>query len=89
MLDVIGVDGCAGGRIAVSRDTRGAIKCIRVNRFAELFDNSHPRVVAVDVPIGLLERGGRECDAEARRLLGGRRSSVFPAPIRPILTATS
>ena len=43
----------------------------------------------MDVPIGLLARGARECDVEARRLLGVRRSSVFPAPIRPILTATS
>jgi predicted RNase H-like nuclease len=32
----------------------------------------------------------RTCDVEARRLLGpGRGSSVFPAPIRPVLTATS
>jgi len=87
---VIGVDGCAGGWIAASRDTRGAISCTRVNALAELFDNSKcPRVVAVDVPIGLLARGARECGVEARRLLGDRRSSVFPAPIRPILTATS
>lgn len=90
MVDVIGVDGCAGGWIAASRDTRGAICCRHVNTLAELFDNSNcPRVVAVDVPIGLLERGARDCDVEARRLLGVRRSSVFPAPIRPILTATS
>jgi predicted RNase H-like nuclease len=67
---VIGVDGCASGWIAASRDARGAI-------------------IAVDVPIGLLECGARDCDVEARRLLGVRRSSVFPAPIRPILAATS
>lgn len=89
MADVIGVDGCTGGWIAASRDNRGAIKCIRVDTFSELFGNSCPTVVAVDVPIGLLERGARECDVRARILLGSRRSSVFPAPIRPILTATS
>jgi predicted RNase H-like nuclease len=90
LVDVIGVDGCAGGWIAASRDARGAICCRHVNALAELFGNSLcPRVVAVDVPIGLLERGARDCDVEARRLLGVRRSSVFPAPIRPILTATS
>jgi len=61
-----------------------------VETLAELFAESvPPRVVAVDVPIGLLGRGARDCDVEARRLLGVRRSSVFPAPIRPILTATS
>jgi predicted RNase H-like nuclease len=70
LVDVIGVDGCASGWIAASRDARGAI-------------------IAVDVPIGLLECGARDCDVEARRLLGVRRSSVFPAPIRPILAATS
>ena len=90
MADLIGVDGCVGGWIAASRDPRGAICCQRVERLAELFGGSVlPRVVAVDVPIGLLGRGARDCDVEARRLLGVRRSSVFPAPIRPILTATS
>jgi predicted RNase H-like nuclease len=90
LVDVIGVDGCSGGWIAASRDAQGAICCRHVYALAELFGNSiRPRVVAVDVPIGLLERGARDCDVEARRLLGVRRSSVFPAPIRPILTATS
>jgi predicted RNase H-like nuclease len=90
LADVIGVDGCASGWIAASRDARGAICCSHVNALVELFGNSHcPRVMAVDVPIGLLERGARDCDVEARRLLGLRRSSVFPAPIRPILTAMS
>jgi predicted RNase H-like nuclease len=90
LVDVIGVDGCASGWIAASRDARGAICCRHVNALADLFGNSiRPRVVAVDVPIGLLGRGARDCDVEARRLLGARRSSVFPAPIRPILTATS
>jgi len=47
-----------------------------------------PQVIAIDIPIGLLERGSRDCDREARQLLGpGRASSVFPAPIRPILDA--
>jgi len=90
LADLIGVDGCGGGWIAASRDSRGAICCQRVETLAELFAESVlPRVVAVDVPIGLLRRGARDCDVEARRLLGVRRSSVFPAPIRPILTATS
>lgn len=90
LVDVIGVDGCASGWIAASRDARGAISCRHVNALAELLgEATRPRVIAVDVPIGLLECGARDCDVEARRLLGVRRSSVFPAPIRPILTATS
>jgi predicted RNase H-like nuclease len=42
----------------------------------------------IDIPIGLPERGPRACDREARRMLGPRRSSVFPAPARSVL-ATS
>jgi predicted RNase H-like nuclease len=79
LADVIGVDGCARGWIAASQDASGTIACRRVETLAELFGGSaRPRVVAVDVPIGLLRRGARECDVEARRLLGIRRSSVFP-----------
>jgi predicted RNase H-like nuclease len=90
VANTIGVDGCNGGWIAASRDTRGAIRCWRVETLASLFaDGARPGVVGLDVPIGLLPRGARECDVQARRLLGTRRSSVFPAPIRPMLTARS
>lgn len=43
----------------------------------------------IDVPIGLPGRGPRTCDVLARKLIGPRRSSVFPAPIRPMLGAAS
>ncbi|MGH7254449.1 MAG: DUF429 domain-containing protein, partial [Nitrospirales bacterium] len=49
-----------------------------------------PSVIAVDVPVGLLDRpqpGGRLCDREARRLLGWRASSVFSPPCRTVLRA--
>jgi predicted RNase H-like nuclease len=47
-------------------------------------------VLAIDIPIGLTDAHARQCDAEARRLLGPRRaSSVFPAPIRPALHAST
>ncbi|MCU1487903.1 MAG: uncharacterized protein JWN67_4649 [Actinomycetia bacterium] len=45
--------------------------------------------IAVDMPIGLPESGRRACDSEARKLLGPRRSSVFPVPVRSALAATS
>ncbi len=50
------------------------------------------RLVLVDVPIGLHEDGAeeRQCDREARRLLGWpRRSSVFRVPCRSALEASS
>ncbi|HXZ61101.1 MAG TPA: DUF429 domain-containing protein [Acidimicrobiales bacterium] len=46
-------------------------------------------VAGIDIPIGLPERGPRACDAEARSLLGPRRSSVFPAPVRAVLGAAT
>jgi predicted RNase H-like nuclease len=45
--------------------------------------------VAVDMPIGLTDAGPRSCDIEVRRRLGVRRASVFPAPIRPVLGAST
>ncbi len=47
--------------------------------------------VFIDIPIGLPESGpdGRRCDTEARRLLGQRASSVFSAPLRPVLSEHS
>jgi predicted RNase H-like nuclease len=43
----------------------------------------------IDIPIGLPASGPRACDLAARRLLGPRRSSVFPAPARDVLRAGS
>jgi predicted RNase H-like nuclease len=86
---LVGVDGCRGGWIAAER-AGGRFACARVERLERLFARSlPPDVVAVDAPIGLLERGARECDRAARALLGSRRSSVFPAPLRPLLAAAS
>lgn len=48
-----------------------------------------PFVLAIDMPIGLPDAGDRDCDRIARTLLGPRRSSVFPAPIRPSLAAVT
>ena len=42
---------------------------------------------AIDIPIGLPARDPRPVDLEARRRLGSRSSSVFPAPVRPVLAA--
>ncbi len=43
--------------------------------------------VGIDIPIGLLDTYPRDCDVEARRMLGARRSTVFPAPVRDVLDA--
>ena len=46
-------------------------------------------LLVIDVPIGLMEAGRRHADYAARALLGPRRNSVFPAPLRPALGASS
>lgn len=84
-----GVDGCKGGWVAVVKGGEGihARICSTGAELHALFDESV--IVAIDVPIGLAESGPRACDHHARRYLPGRASSVFPAPIRPILNIDS
>jgi predicted RNase H-like nuclease len=59
-----------------------------VASFAEVLALA-PAAIAIDMPIGLAAAGPRACDVEVRRRLGARRASVFPAPIRPVLVASS
>jgi predicted RNase H-like nuclease len=92
MTMIGGADGCAGGWICIERDT------ITGDIFGEVFSSTREllerarylAVLTVDIPIGLTEAEPRECDREARRLLTSTRaSSVFPAPVRPALDAST
>jgi predicted RNase H-like nuclease len=56
-----------------------------VEHVVRVLDAGDLAVVAVDIPIGLADCEPRACDREARRLLGPRRGSVFPAPARAVL----
>jgi len=83
-----GVDGCRSGWICLSRAGGGPVEVRCVATAAGLFAVApRPDVFAIDIPIGLTETGARRCDEEARALLGPRRTSVFPAPIRAVLEA--
>jgi predicted RNase H-like nuclease len=85
-----GHHGGAEGEVAVGGVTVGDGPRLRVVADFDEALASVDGIVAVDMPIGLPEPGRRRaCDAEARRALGPRRSSVFPAPSRPALDATS
>lgn len=88
---VAGVDGCPAGWAVVLVEEQGhqprlpgAQLCTKFEEVLALFPAL--TVIAVDIPIGLLDqpqRGGRVCDQQARRLLGRpRRSSVFSPPSR-------
>jgi len=89
MAWVAGADGCKGGWIRASRETASGELRFDVCAEAPLLLRTapSPQVLGIDIPIGLPERGTRACEQEARALLGPRRSSVFPAPIRPALAA--
>ena len=88
-----GADGCKGGWIVVLRNTRsGQIKSELVERITEVLEwKSRPKVLSIDIPIGLLDHavpGGRDCDRAARVLLGQpRATSVFSPPARSVLKA--
>jgi predicted RNase H-like nuclease len=90
MAVVRGVDGCKGGWLAVSRDLEtGTVTAGVFETAMALFAKGPVEVTAIDIPIGLPDTGSRLCDREARRLLGPRASSVFPAPARSVLAASS
>ncbi len=89
---VAGVDGCRGGWVVVTLPLRDAAAA-RVAVVDGLEDLAHDlgsgrlAAAAVDIPIGLPRRGSRPADVAARRHLGARRNSVFPAPARAVLDA--
>src|SRR5260370_23745998 len=88
---VAGVDGCQAGGLVVLRELGSDGVVARVLESFALVARlpECPAIVAVDIPIGLLEHaepGGRECDRQARVLLGWpRRNSVFSPPVRSAL----
>lgn len=90
---MIGVDGCRGGWVVAAADAAlSRLSFTLVDDLAPLFAlaaGGHA-LIAIDMPIGLSDEGSRTCDLAARRLLGRpRSSSVFPAPCRAALAATT
>jgi predicted RNase H-like nuclease len=92
---VAGADGCRAGWIVafagVSHNSIGVrdVLSVRVRvltKFADIFAApEQPRLVAVDIPIGLpahIGPQGRGPERAVRPLLGGRQSSVFAVPSR-------
>jgi predicted RNase H-like nuclease len=65
--------------------TRASV--VVVDQFDRLVSDPTLLVIGVDMPIGLPERWGRQADAAARRFLGPRGSTVFPAPPRSLFDA--
>ncbi|MDX1498740.1 MAG: DUF429 domain-containing protein [Woeseiaceae bacterium] len=87
---VAGLDGCRGGWFCVLADGEiGSPGWFLAPTFAAALARLEScTIVGVDIPIGLPERGARDCDQAARQRLGPRRrASVFPAPPRALLGA--
>jgi predicted RNase H-like nuclease len=85
---VLGVDGYKGAWVTARLDGREVTLSILPDALAVLAEPD-VAVIGIDMPIGLSDDGARTCDLEARRRLGRAHSSVFPAPVRPVLAASS
>jgi predicted RNase H-like nuclease len=86
-VELIGLDGCKSGAWVAARPGPTFEIIHDLQPFLDRAAKGELRVV-LDVPIGLIA-AGRLCDAEARKRIGPRRSSVFTPPCREALVATS
>jgi len=92
MANIAGIDGCKVGWFCIFEElpsrqlaSKTFATIDELARHIEQLD-----VVAIDVPIGLTESGPRLCDVAARKMLGPFRGrSVFPAPVRSSLSAST
>ena len=85
MSPVLGVDGAPGGWVGALVDGTDVSFLLLPDAAAALAVPA--AVVAVDMPIGLPERGRRACDLAAKRLLGRAHPRVFLTPPRGVLDA--
>src|ERR1700759_1672753 len=86
-MRVTGVDGCRDGWAAVELDVAGtdgpvgAVAVRLARSLTELLAGTVAgQVVGIDMPLGLLARGWRTADGEARRRLGPRGRWIFGIP---------
>ena len=88
---VAGVDGCRAGWVAFKVEVPSLATSVDLVDLPKLL-SSRPNdllFLAIDIPIGLLDCS-RACDKAARKLLGQPRgTSVFAAPCRVALSATT
>jgi predicted RNase H-like nuclease len=87
---VAGVDGVPGGWVVARLRPgcgTGVDWAVLPDATAVLAWTAGCDAVGVDIPLGVPVAGRRRCDRLAARRLGAARSSVFPAPPRPVLAA--
>ncbi len=89
MINFVGVDGCSAGwfAIAFADDNHLHFQMFgSIDQMWEAFRQA--QLILIDIPIGLPHWRNRSCDVEARKILGRRGASVFPAPSRPAISET-
>ena len=93
---IAGADGCRGGWVVATADldpddgrclALHAAAIDRLDSFVAMTRAGALACLAIDMPIGLLDVHPRTADVEARRILGPRRSSVFPTPLSVVVEA--
>lgn len=87
-----GVDGCRRGWVIASWEAPTLTVTVVPDFGAVAATTTDAALVLIDIPIGLAGSGlraERGCDLGARALLGPRRSSLFPVPVRAAVHAGS
>ena len=89
---IVGVDGSPAGWAVAGRDEQGPVFVEEVSSIQDIFERWSVQILAVDMVIGIpefAERGGRQAEREARKLLSPRGSVVFSAPCRTAVYASN
>jgi predicted RNase H-like nuclease len=84
-MKVIGLDGCSQGWIGVVLDGEDVLAHYFANVSEVLDVFPDVQVIAIDIPLGLIDSGPRRADILARAKLPGRASTIFNAPPRACL----
>ena len=83
----VGIDGARGGWVVAT--CAGGNISLQLYRAIADVPLSSPCRVLIDMPIGLPSQNRRLCDAQARELLGPRRSTIFSVPSRSAVYTNS
>ena len=89
-MRVLGIDGCRTGWVGILLDGEqvGAVHGATIgDLLAAAGGVGALSCIAVDIPIGLPDKGRRQADVLARQALGPRWQSIFLTPVRPALAA--
>jgi len=89
MVQIAGIDGCGSRWLAIAHEPGDPNSLVAQVLDTEDLAAQPWALAAIDIPIGLPERGSRDADLLARKFIQPRGSSVFPSPIRSALSAQS